>query len=133
MVEKQIKIIIFVVDSYPFLPGNKGKARANFKKKLFKFSEDCGFEVPLAVCIRQTKEIEYVGITQDKIRGQPVFLPQNRKFMFNELLRFFGNSCALVKHAFYLLLEDTGTPSFDPAHLSIEVTFKRIFNVNNFP
>jgi hypothetical protein len=58
VVEKEIDIVVFVVDLDAFLAGDKGESSSEFEEKLLDITEDSVFEVFFEVVI---VDVEKVG------------------------------------------------------------------------
>ncbi len=130
MVEQQVQVVVHAVDRNPLLTLEEGKADAKFQDERFHFAEDGGLQVLLGVGVLEAEEVQQVRIAENEVRGQLILVAQFPKFLLGELRRLAGKGGAFEQHRVDLLAQRPCAPSFDAAHLRIEVAFQRIIEGN---
>jgi hypothetical protein len=131
VIEQQIEVVIAVVDLHALLTGHETEPHSQFKDKGFHLAEDGHFQVLLRVCVFQAEEIGDVGIAEDQIGSELVFLAQLFEFQRGQFFRFARQRRALEEHGTDLLFQRPLVPGLDAAHLGVEVSLERVVQVDN--
>jgi len=77
------------------------------------------------------EEIEDIGIAEDQVGSELVFLAQLLEFESRQFLRLPRERRALEEHGAHLVLQRALAPALNAAHLGIEIALERVGQVDN--
>src|SRR5260221_307940 len=133
MIEEQVEVIIPVVNLHTLLAGHETETYTQFEDEGFHLSQNRRFQVSLRIGVFQPEKIEDVGIAEDQVGRELVFLAQLLEFLTDEFVRLLGKRGALEKHGLDLLLERSRVPVLHATHLRVEIALQRIVNRDDLP
>src|ERR1039457_5860921 len=131
VVKQQVQIVIPVVDLHPLLAGHETEAYPQFEDEGFHLPQDRRLQILLGVSVFQPEKIEDVGIAEDQIGCELIFLTQLLEFQRRQFFWLPRQRGALEEHGTDLLSQRALVPALDAAHLGIEVALERVVQVDN--
>lgn len=133
MAEKQIQVVILIVDPDPLLTSDKTEIRVSFELGELQVTQDRGFKILLGVSVFQPEKLQEAGIAENQIRAHPILVAQNREFLAGQVAGFRADRSSRVEHSLNPVLERPGAPTLHPVHLGVELTLRRVLDVNDLP
>src|ERR1017187_3823181 len=131
VVKQQVQVVIPVVDLHPLLAGHETEAYPQFEDEGFHLPQDRRLQILLGVGVFQPEKIEDVGIAEDQIGCELIFLAQLLEFQRRQFFWLPRQRGALEEHGTDLLSQRALVPALDAAHLGIEVALERVVQVDN--
>jgi len=131
MVKQQVEVVIPAVNLHPLLALHETETHAELQNKRLHLAQDGRFDVLLRVGVLQPKEIEQIRIAEHQGGGQLVLLAQLLQFHLGQFGGFPRQRRALEQHGLHFLVQGARIPSFDTAHLRVEIPLQWIVQVND--
>src|ERR1039458_8966400 len=131
VVKQQVQVVIPVVDLHPLLAGHETEFHPQFEDEGFHLPQDRRLQMLLGVGVFQPEKIEDVGIAEDQIGCELIFLAQLLEFQRRQFFWLPRQRGALEEHGTDLLTQRALVPALDAAHLGIEVALERVVQVDN--
>ena len=80
LVEQQVHVKVFTIDHDALLPGQEGESAAQLHDEALHLSQDGCFEILLLVGVLEPEEVEQIGISQDQIGRDEIFVAEGSEF-----------------------------------------------------
>ena len=80
VIEQQVQVVIPVVDLHALLARHEAEADPQFEDEGFHLPQDRSLQIPLGIGVFQPEKIEDVGIAEDQIGRELVFVAQLLEF-----------------------------------------------------
>ena len=88
MEEKQIEVVIFIVDRDSPLASHETEIRAQYQQEVLQVAQDRGFKVLLAVSVPQSEKVQEVGIAEGQIRARVILVAQGIELLAGQVVGF---------------------------------------------
>ena len=95
VVEKQVDVVVAVVDGDALLPRKKRKIAAQLDDETLQFGQYGRFKVFFRVTVGQAQKVEHIGVAKGEVGRELALVAQQANVLANGFFRFFGDGGAL--------------------------------------